>query len=193
MSQPSKDLKTIARTVGDVFGGDWRVHDYSDDSGKTHIDLLSSADRPQKGISSYASLGVSEHPIYKGGRIVRGVRVELVGACASGFPKFANVVATAAFDIIKGKRFVAPGVIFPGAIAEYRRRSPMEHVMFVPPFLWPDLATLKLPKKTVTWLMLVPISEAEMKYAIDCGPAKLEKVFGEKHIDIYDIDRPSVV
>lgn len=39
MSKPSADLKTIAKTVGGVFGGDWGVHDYFDDSKKTHVDF----------------------------------------------------------------------------------------------------------------------------------------------------------
>ena len=193
MTKPSKDNKTIAQTVGGVFGGDWKVHDYFDDDRKTHVDVLSSANRPQKGVNSFSTLGLSDHPIYKDGRRLKDVRVELLGACGSAFKEFANVVASSAFDMIKDKRFIAPGVIFPGVVKQYRPRSPMKNVMFIPPFLWPDLKTLKLPTKTVAWLLIVPVSDAEMKYAVKQGPAKLEELFEKHQIDVYDIDRPSVV
>jgi hypothetical protein len=193
MANPSRENITIARTVGDVFGGDWNVHEYHDDSRKDHVDVLSSTNQPQKGVTSFATVGLSDSTIFKDGRPLQDVRVELVGACASAFRDFPNVLASAAFEVIKEREFIAPGVIFPGFVARYRKKSPMRNAMFVPPFLWPDLATLELSKKTVAWLLLVPVSDAEMKYACDQGPAKLEELFAKEEIDIFDIDRPSVL
>jgi hypothetical protein len=190
---PSQENITIARTVGDVFGGDWNVHEYHDDSRKHQVDMLSAANQPQKGVTSFATVGLSDHPIFKDGRQLQDVRVELVGACASAFRDFPNVLASSAFEVIKERAFIAPGVIFPGLVSRYSKKSPMRNAMFVPPFLWPDLATLELPTKTVAWLLLVPVSDAEMKYACDEGPAKLEELFEKEEIDIFDIDRPSVV
>lgn len=193
MPEPSKENVAIARAVAKVFGGEWKVCDYYDDSRTNHVDILSSVDRPQKGLSSFATVGLSDHLIFKDGRPLENVRTELVGACASAFSDFPNVLASAAFEIIKERQFIAPGVIFPDIVAQYRDKGLMRNAMFVPPFLWPDLETLELPKKTVAWLLLVPVSDAEMKYACDKGPAKLEELFEKEEIDIFDIDRPSVL
>jgi hypothetical protein len=193
MPKPSPDNRTVAQTVGNVFGGDWKVHDYYDDARRSHVDLLSAKDRPERGVSSFATIGLSDHPIYKDGKPLKKPRVELVGACASTFSKFPNVLATAAFEVINDRQFIAPGIVFPGAVSRYLRNTPMRNILFVPPFLWEGLDTLELPTKTVAWLLAVPISDSELKFAIKEGPAKLEDIFAEKQIDIFDIRRSPVI
>jgi hypothetical protein len=182
----------IARAAANAFGGEFRVHGYYDSTRSVELDILSCNDRPQRGLTSCATVGLSEHPIYRDGKDI-GVRAELVGACDSGFGEFANVVASCAFEIICEQRFVAPGIIFPGVFGQYMTNSPMQHVLFVPPFLWPELRTIRLHQREAAWLLIVPVSDAEMKYAIEVGPAELEARFDEHQIDIYNPRRPSVL
>jgi hypothetical protein len=142
-------------------------------------------------VSSYATIGTSDAPLFFRGKEYQ-VRAELVGACSSSFIEFPNVLATAAFNIIKSRWFCAPGVVFPDVFAMYRPESSMAHVLFVSPFLWEDgLQTVSLPDRKVAWLLAVPISEAERAFAVEHGPKRLEELFEQRQIDIFDPDRPS--
>jgi hypothetical protein len=69
----------------------------------------------------------------------------------------------------------------------------MKHIAFQQPFLWPSLRTTQFGVKTVTWLLAVPISHSEAEYAKREGWKRLETVFEEHQIDIFDLDRPSVI
>jgi hypothetical protein len=63
------------------------------------------------------------------------------------------------------------------------------------PFPWPSLQeSLDLPDRKVSWLMAIPISDAEYEYAQEKGPGALEDLLVKEHeIDVADLIRPSVV
>jgi hypothetical protein len=119
--------------------------------------------------------------------------VELVAAFGSEFQEGANIISSAAFCIINSHWDVYPGAIFPEVVRMYRKETEMKHVLLCPPFLWDNLTTQVLPDKTVAWLMLVPISESECRYAEEHGSESLEEIFVEKQIDVFDLDRASVL
>lgn len=76
----------------------------------------------------------------------------------------------------------------------YYEESEMKHIMFVSPFLWEDrMAPLHLETKTVHWLLGTPISDKELEYRMKNGASALEDMFQEKDIDIFDINRKSVI
>lgn len=76
----------------------------------------------------------------------------------------------------------------------YYEDSEMKHLIFVSPFLWENkLMPLDLGTKTVNWLLCIPISENELEYRMKNGASALEDLFQEKDIDIFDINRNSVI
>lgn len=192
MTEPTDDDIRVAQTIARTFGGTFRVNVVHDEPETHSINVLRAVDRPQPGITSWSTIGLHDAPLVLRGEEF-GARVELVGACGSSFEDFGNLLATAAFCIIKDRWFCAPGVIFPGLVRMYRPSSPMQHAMFVPPFLWEPLRTLELGERKVAWLMAVPISEDERRLAESEGPDRLQSIFEEERIDVLDIDRPSVV
>jgi antitoxin YqcF len=194
MKQPVSEInKTIAKHIAAAFGQKPRVTRYWDNDKKAHVDIAEATDQPQTGVTSYGTIGLSDAPLMRDGKEYPA-RLELVGACASSFTNFGNVLATAAFCIINSKWFCAPGIIFPDVVKMYAPKSPLHHLMFVPPFLWEEkLTTLEAPEKTVTWLLVVPISDSELAFAEKEGPSKLEDVFEQRGIDIFDISRAPVV
>jgi hypothetical protein len=193
MLNVSSENKQLAKRIATAFGGLPKVGRFWDDGHKSNVDILSCADRPEKGVVSYSTIGLSDWPLYDAGEEY-GVRVEFVGACGSSFAQFENMLATAAFYVINSKKFCYPGAIFENIIPMYRASSPMKHFLFVPPFLWEGkLETLKLNAKQVAWLLVVPISDSEKEYAETSGPDALERLFEEKQIDIFDLDRASVL
>jgi len=76
----------------------------------------------------------------------------------------------------------------------YTNSRTLKHFLFVPPFLWEDrLQTLDLGSKKVAWLLAIGITEEERIFAEQNGSEKLEDVFEERQIDIFNLERPSVV
>ena len=186
--------KSIAKVIANAFGTEKPpISRYWDDNHENFVNILESVNSPQKGVSSFATIGLSDHPlIFKGKEF--DARLEIVGACGSNFKNFDNVLSTAAFCVINSKWFCAPGVIFPDVLSMYDLSPTMSDLYFVPPFLWEkDLQTVNFEGKQIAWLLAVPTSKAESAFAQEKGPDRLEELFEKNQIDIYDLHRPSVV
>ena len=182
-------VKKAAAALG---GGRPPVHIYWDEDEKSHVRLLNSADHPESGVTAYSTVGLSEHPVYKGDEEMP-FRLEFCGACASHFDAFDRILTTAAMFVINSKWYCEPGMIFDDLVSMYDASSTMEHLLFLPPFLWDELAEFHVDDSTVAWLLAVPISDAERDYAVRHGWDKLEDLFVERQIDIFDLERPSEV
>ena len=85
------------------------------------------------------------------------------------------------------------GEIFLNVVNEYYPESDMKHILLSTPFLWDDLHTLDFPEKKIAWLLAIPISEKEFLFAKENDVNKLETIFENKKIDIFDIERQSVL
>ena len=48
-------------------------------------------------------------------------------------------------------------------------------------------------RRLLSWLLAVPISEAERKLLMDKGFYVLERLFTDREIEYFDLNRPSVV
>lgn len=166
---------------------------YWDENRKSSVCILEAANRPQDGITSYATIGLSDHPLMFQGREF-DARIELVGACGSAFAGLANVLATAAFCIVNSGWFCAPGTIFPDVVSMYEASVTLSDIYFARPFLWEEeLKSTLIEDRRVAWLLAVPVSKAESAYAQSYGPEQLEARFAERDIDIYDLNRASVI
>ena len=195
-SKPTKDHKEVFKTLSDTFGGDPCVVNHGDENEKSFIEIFSSVDVPQKGITSYGTIGLFQYPLIKDGKEF-GTRVELVGACGSNFKHFDNILATAAFCVINSKWYCCPGAVFPDIVDMYKASKTLRHVLFVPPSSWDGSEklnkTINLGEKKLTWLLAIPISEREYKFVEKEGSEKLERLFEKKHIDFFNLNRSSVV
>ena len=122
-------------------------------------------------------------------------RLELVGASYSKNNLFPDVLGTAAFTIIRSQKPCVPGTVIPNCVVEYFPETHLPHLYFTAPFSWEDdsFDELKLPLKTVNWLQAFPISQAEYEFENEFGNEKLEDLFEENEIDVFDMERPSVV
>lgn len=186
--------KLIAKRLSSELASDDKTYtDYWDDNRENSIVLFKAKDSPQRGVDTYSTVGLSGYPLIKDGKEI-DVRAEIIGACASNFDAFDNILATAAFCIINSKWFCAPGVIFPDIVSMYKASSTLSDLYFCPPFLWDErLSGLVTEEKSIAWLLAVPISKPEAKFAASFGPAELEKLFVKADLDIYDLNRSSVV
>jgi hypothetical protein len=186
-------LKIIAKAAWNSFGGEPRIFEYWDDAQKNSIDVLSTPNQPCKGISSYSTIGLSEHDI---GYVknFKSIRVEIVGACATEYDSFSNILATCAFCVINSNFNISGGKIFRDTIFMYYPNFSMKHILFISPFLWNEsLKAIDLDEKIVTWLLAIPISEQEFLFASQHGVEALEKLFEKEQIDLFNLNRVSIL
>ena len=120
------------------------------------------------------------------------IRIEILGACNNEQIEFPNILSTAAFEIID-RAECNYGLILPRLIELYYPNINMKHICLISPFLWDELKTIELPDIKVAWLLMVPISDEEMNYALKYGVDELESLFEEANIDIFDLNRLSVI
>jgi hypothetical protein len=124
----------------------------------------------------------------------RDVRVELMARARESDRLIANVVATAAFNVMKDGWLAAPGVVFPDLVAEYFVDTTTPHVMWADPFSDPELRTVEISGVgTVHWLLAVPLSAAEVEFLHEHGYDALEERLGAAGAEYFDLWRESVV
>ena len=189
----SSENKQIARTILDVIGGTPNVWSYLDDNNKSKVDLLSCIDIPAKSITSYSTIGLSDYSIgLRVGEVSLGI--EIAGACRTEYEFYPNIISTCAFNIINSGFKCRPGATFKHIVGMYYPEYSMKHILFLPPFGWRnEFPTLEFPKKKVTWLLTVPISDMELAQINQKGVDSLETLFEERQIDIYNLGRESVL
>jgi hypothetical protein len=193
-SKPTPDNRLVAKHAAAAFGGRPAVAEYLHDSLPIRVDILWCSDRPSEGVTAYSTIGLSDTPMLKADGSEFPTRLELAGACATKDEFFPNVLASAAFSIIRTQRLVYPGIVLAGFVREYSKSSSVPHLFVTAPFLWEDsLRTLQCDTKQVSWLLAVPISDAERDFLEEHGDDALENVFEKKQIDIFDLYRPSTV
>ena len=188
----SNENKIIAKTALHAFGGKPSVSKYWDENNVSNIDMLTTVNRPFDGVSSYSTIGLSDHSIELTVDETP-LRIEIVGASATDYEQFPNILASCAFCIINSKFSVSHGKVFRDIIKMYYPNTEMKHVLFVSPFLWEDLKTLEFSNKKVAWLLAVPISENEYLFAQEKGTDSLEELFEQEEIDIFDLERESIL
>ncbi|MEI5907330.1 suppressor of fused domain protein [Bacillus spongiae] len=188
----SNENKIIAKSALEALGGKPSVSKYWDENNVSNIDMLSTINRPYDGITSYSTIGLSDHSIEFTVEATP-LRIEIVGASDNEYDLFPNVLATCSFCIINSKFSVSPGQVFHDVVSMYYPDMEMKHILFVLPFLFEGLRTLDFPNKKVTWLLAVPISENEYLFAQENGTDSLEDLFEQEDIDIFDLERKSIL
>jgi len=189
----SADNKMVARHAAAAFGGTPRVADYADRLEQLTVGILSSRDRPQEGLTAYSTVGLSDHPMpWKDGEFP--TRLELAGMCTNDVERFANVLASAAFVIMRSQAVYHPGTVMPDGVVDAIPSSPLPHLYLTAPFLWEDtLRTLDCTSKKVSWLLAMPISQPEYAYLRQHGDRAFEALIAAHEIDVSNLDRPSAV
>lgn len=195
MTKPSDENRELARFIAQTLGGTPSVREYFDDERVATINIMTCEDAPQAGVRSYSTLALSDSPLVDEDDEPLAFGVEIVAACESEAEEFVNALSTCAFNIIKDRMPVHPGAVFERVFDLYDGlSSTLSHAFFVDPVLWDeDFASKEMKTKTVAFLQLIPISDAELAFLHEKGPDALEDEFEKQQIDIFDINRPSVV
>jgi hypothetical protein len=188
-----QNQKLIFQHLNNAIGFKPKVVACHDKENKSTIKMYIGEDRPDFGISTYSTIGLSEHSIGLKNNVEEEIRVEIIGICNSDIVEFPNIIASCAFNIINDQFTCKPGMVYPNIINEYYGDLEMEHIFFTTPYLWEDLTRLRIDANFVTWLMAVPISSAEFEFLQANGSNALEDLFEKSNMDVFNIHRKSVV
>ena len=195
--EATEHRKKIAHTVAGAIGFNPQVKNYFDTDEKHSIHLLTVTDPIDSLVKFYCTLGVCESPnmIEQNNDSFKDIPIELLMTGYESFEKVPNILSTCAFYIIKDKWECQPGTVFKRMVEMYYPDQVLKHILFVPPFLWEDkLGPIQLSDdKAVNFLLAVPISDNELAFREQHGRAALEDVFEEKQVDVFDLNRPSVL
>ncbi|MEI2417237.1 suppressor of fused domain protein [Orrella sp. JC864] len=192
---PSPLHKAIARHALSVFGGKPLVQAYHHDEIQTlSIDLLEVDDSPDDGLVSYSTLGLFEAELRHDDGQAMQTRIELCAEMPDDLDLWGNVLATAAFTLLRGGQAAIPGSVLPGCVAEYYPDTTVPHLYLCVPYSWHggEFPRFEQDGVLVNWLQAVPISEAELALVERQGHEALEDALLEHEPDIYDLERDSV-
>ncbi len=145
--------------------------------------------RPAR-LSTYATASLSDHST---GLLAYDVplRVELLFAVLSELQYAPNILSTCAFNAMNSGWKVTLNSTHRGVVNMYYPDFSMAHAILVSPFSF-KLETQRLPNRTVTWLQVLPVSEAELAFAEGHGVDALEKRLEAAGIKVFDLDRSSI-
>lgn len=187
----SDENKELARYIRAAFGGECKVQAFHHDELPLTVHIVVAEDTPEPGLTAYSTVSLSDYPMFDEGEEFP-TRIEIAGVSDSANELFPSALATAAFIVMRTQTFVYPGRVLPDCVSEYYPDCQFKHFYFTAPFLWEEeLETIELETKTVTWLMAVPISDAECEFLCEYGDGALEERFQAADIDVADLSRES--
>jgi antitoxin YqcF len=192
-SQPSESDKQIAKKFAALFGGSPKFLRKFNRDESFYVDVMSSANSPDAGLTSYCTIGLSNNEMHlPDGQPFLDTRLELVACVRSQYHRFDNILYQIAELVYRTGLLCAPGVFLYDILKDAGYSGDMRHIVFEEPFVWPELDTVKYPDKTVSWLMTLPVSEAELQYARKNSVAELGEKIDEAGVDIFDLMRHSI-
>ena len=192
VESPTESSKLVARHLAEKLGGTPSVHRYWDERHAKAVYLLTCRNTPAVGISTYATVSLSDHPLTHAGKELP-IRAEILTACATSARSVDKAIASAAFYVINSGYELFPGAIFPEVLSLVGASVRLRNMFFTTPFFWEDVAEFKVGNYRIAPLLGVPITDEEMAYAVTEGPSALERRFEDRSINIFDIERVCTV
>ena len=160
--------------------------------GSRGVGMLSAADCPAEGLSSWATVQASAFDTGLTTPDGRPVRVEFVAAADDRLARFGDAVAACAFAIDPAND-IRPGTVYRHAVSNVYPSATTPHLFSVVPFVWGStIRPYDDDDAHVTWLQVVPITESEAQLVSDRGANALQDAFMREQPDLYAIDRASV-
>ncbi|MFI5898415.1 suppressor of fused domain protein [Actinoplanes sp. NPDC051513] len=192
MDRTQQANRAVAAWAAEVIGGQPTARGCRGEKAGQQVSIARFTDRPQKGVTTYATLGLSDTRVPR--QVEPPLGTEILGVCDSVATDFPQILGVIAYRAQIDGRSCEPDEIFDNVVPPGLSAT-LRHAILIPQFLWDDdaFAVRVIDYKTVVWLLAVPITDAERQYAFDRGPDELQTVFEEVQIDIFDPQRPSAV
>ncbi len=187
MSKPTEKQKELYKQLSPILGIDSKVVKYGDDNNDKSIFILECPDPTDENVMFYSTIGLMDFP-------TDNIKYEILFTGYATFECAGNILSSSAFFIMKDNWKASNGVVFETLVEMFLPNKDMKHMLFTSPFLWEDkLEGFEVQNEEILFLLAVPISDAELQYKNKNGLSALESIFEEKNVDIFDLDRVSVL
>ena len=191
MSRAPETARAAARAARDAFGGEPRVVRYWDEPEEHEVGILVAEGRPGPGFTSYSTVTLHQ---YENRMDDQDIRVELAATVDATAEAMANVLSTAALNVMKDGWLAAPGVVFPDLLAEYDLSDTFRNVVWMPPTPWEELLSVELGEGiTAHWLLAIPISEPERELLHREGYDTFDALLEERDVEYWNLSREPLV
>lgn len=187
--------KEIARFLETRFGGrpKFFIHRETPDD-TLHIAVAEKLDFPGVGLTTCATNGISNYPLYKDGDEYTKTKLELVGTCLQNQAgDYRELLFYAGLIVVKQKWFCAPGTFLQDAVSRFGNFGDMRHLYFTTPFAQEGFETSLFTDRKVSWLTAIPVSTREVEYAREKSTDALEDLFESSDFAWENLSRKSLV
>ena len=175
------------------------AHKSADDA--ITIPVATAPDSPESGLTTVATIGLSQHDNGLTNAARRPLRVELLATGRSEYEFLADGLANAALNVASGEDQARPGLVCPGVFGGYAPNVTTPHGLLWFPFPWGQrFEGMEQDGLSIEWLLVIAISQSEMDFIAANGPGykgagveKLIDAFERERADVWDFTRPSVV
>lgn len=185
------DLKAVARTYRDVVGGEPSVFRYWNDDESVWVDIFSAVDRPQSGVTTWATLGMSRLDTDYDTADGRALRVELIGEISSVVTTFGNMLTSCALNLVDGEFGLEADTIYPDVVRQFEPAVSTAHMLLTDVFSFDGLDSVDGDGEVLTFLQAVPVTDTELTFARRHGVVALTDLLEREAVDVLDLDRPS--
>ncbi|MGK2876763.1 MAG: suppressor of fused domain protein [Nocardioides sp.] len=182
----------ISRAFQERIGGESTVRAYYDDSRDNAVAVVEAVGTPHSELTTYATASLHVCPNDLDGT---DIRAELLLVGVRGQELVGNLLATAGFYVVKNRWFLAPGVVFPGLVTEYFPHANVKHLLWVEPFDFAGLASIRVDgfAPPVSALQGLPVTDEEWQLLRTKGLRALERTLTAFEPRHYDFERVSAV
>ncbi|HDS1038592.1 TPA: suppressor of fused domain protein [Stenotrophomonas maltophilia] len=196
MGTVTEQHRAVAMHAIKIMGGEGRpkVQAFYDDHRQRSVDILTTFNSPEAGLTSISSIGLSDFVLRHAEGHELETRVELCASAEQDARHWDNVVASAAFAIMRDRAAVRPGSVIPDILRDYFPSTRMPHVYLVPPFFWNDarFPELKFPPVAINWLQCIAIHESERQLVERIGGDAFDDMLQRQEMNVLDMHRSPV-
>ena len=175
---------------------------------KLNFNIATFQNTPKKGMTIYATLGLSEYLLRDDQNSKPPRRVELVSILRddTDFDEltgdsedkenfYEDQLMYLCCYMVNENSYLYPGDVWKMYFSNaYEQFSDMEHLFFMTPtFLSNKFQSTTIGEKEIDWLLCVPISDEELGFYEKNGAKALEELLVKRKVDVSDLFRKSVI
>jgi len=182
--------KQIERLLSNAFGGPPLIFRVSHNTRKYEISTLVVPGRPEPELCSLATIGLWRTPL-TGPNATETSRLELTSLFEVSREGAREVLAAAAFKIMRTHKFVSAGTVFMNCLHDWYPKSTVPHIYFVDANFWsfPNLQPIRMGALHIQFLQTIPITESECQFVQEHGSPALESRLLGSSTNIWDLKR----
>lgn len=182
--------KQIERLLAAAFDGDPQIFRVFHITRKYEVDILAVPQSPEPDLCSLGTIGLWRTTLL-GPKIPDTSRIELTGIFEINREGAREVLAAAAFRIMRTQKPVPSGSVFLNCLHDWYPKATVPHLFFVPANLWsfPHLQPTKMGPLQIQFLQAIPITESENQFIQDHGAQALEAKLLGASTNIADLKR----